>query len=199
MLIGIWWVSFLPFFVAARYRAPIIPLLLGFSAFALYQLWTWSRTGNLRKAGFALGAGVLVFLLVNVNWAAYQIDRARWHYARGRGYSHSERWDAAAVEFRRTLELNPSFVSAHIDLGVLLAMKQQWNESYEHLWQAAQFEPDNPFARQNLAGVLEALGKLEEARTHFEAAAKLKPEWSKPRAGLQRIDQALAQRRRAAP
>lgn len=193
-LIGVWWLSFLPFFVAARYRAPIVPLLLGFSAFALYQIWIWIRARDLRRAGFALAAGVLVFLLVNVNWIGYQIDRARWHYARGRGYSASERPDAAIEEFRRTLVLNPTFVSAHVDLGVLLAMRQEWSESYEHLQQAAQLEPDNPFARQNLAGVLEVQGRLEEAREHFEAAARLRPSWSKPRAGLLRIEQALAQR-----
>ena len=199
MLIGTWWLSFLPFFVSARYRAPIIPLLLGFSAFALYQIWVWVRAGELRRTGFALGAGIALFLLVNVNWVGYQIDRARWHYARGRGYSASQRWEDAAAEFRRTLELNPTFVSAHVDLGVLLAMRSEWNEAYEHLRQAAQLEPDNPFAQQNLAGVLEAQGRLEEARTHFEAAAELKPSWSKPRMGLQRVEQALAQRSDGAP
>lgn len=198
-LIIAWWISFLPFFVSARYRAPIVPLLLGFSALALYQMWVWARAGELRKAGFALGAGIALFLLVNVNWTGYQVDRARWHYARGRGYSASQRWADAAAEFRRALELNPTFVSAHVDLGVLLAMRREWNEAYEHLRQAAQLEPDNPFARQNLAGVLEAQGRLEEARTHFEAAARLKPNWSKPRMGLERVEQALGQRSDGAP
>ena len=78
-------------------------------------------------------------------------------------------------------------------------MRSEWNEAYEHLRQAAQLEPDNPFAQQNLAGVLEAQGRLEEARTHFEAAAQLKPSWSKPRMGLQRVEQALAQRSDGAP
>jgi tetratricopeptide (TPR) repeat protein len=194
MLIGAWWISFLPFFVAARYRAPIVPLLLGFSAFALYQLWRWARARDFKRAGLALAMGAAVFFVVDANWIGYRIDRARWHYARGRGYSASDQMDEAIAEFRRTLEINPNFSAAHVDLGVALAMRRAWDESYRHLEQAAQLEPDNPFARQNLAGVLEVQGHLEEAREHFEAAARLKPTWSKPRLGLARIEQALEQR-----
>ncbi|MCA9728940.1 MAG: glycosyltransferase family 39 protein [Candidatus Eisenbacteria bacterium] len=164
VLILTWWLSFLPFFVAARYRAPIVPLLLGFAAFAIWRLWTWARTRDLRRAGLALAAGVVLFAIVSVNWAHYHVDRARWHYARGRGFSNTQRYDQAATEFQEALEINPDFSSAHVDLGVLLAMRQQWDESYRHLSRAAELEPDNPFAQQNLGGVLEVQGHLEDAR-----------------------------------
>lgn len=133
---------------------------------------------------------LVVFLLVDRNWAGYRVDRARWHYARGMGYNDSNRLDQAMEEWQEAVELNPEYVSAHIDLGIGLVLRGRYEEAFRHLNRAVEIEPQNPHALFNLGAFYENLGRFEESRSRYLRALEIDPSFRSARSGLLRIEAA---------
>jgi 4-amino-4-deoxy-L-arabinose transferase-like glycosyltransferase len=187
LVIASWFLSFLPFFMAARYRVPIIPFLLAFGAYGLYSLGRFAVARDLKRLVLWGAIAVVVFLLVDQNWVGYRVDRARWHYARGMGYNASGELDLAMVEWGKALELNPTYVSAHVDLGIGLTLRGRHQEAYQHLRQAVQIDPNNAHAHFNLGAFLETQGRLDECREHYREALRINPAFRSAQEGLRRV------------
>lgn len=121
--------AILPFFVAARFRAPLLPLAAPFAAAFVAALWTWRREDRRR---FATGLGVALALLVvaNIDWLG--LGQARW-LAQDRynlGIIHTRSYDGrepdpvrAADYFRAALVDDPADVDAHERYAALLLMQ----------------------------------------------------------------------------
>jgi len=76
--------------------------------------------------------------------------------------------------FRDTLAKNPAASTAHNDLGVILAKRQNYAEATAHFSAAVQSDSNNAAAHSNLGQALSMNGKFSEAEPHFLAAIKLK-------------------------
>ena len=115
-----YFLSVLPFTAAARYRLPVLPGLLLFASIAICRLVSFGL--RRRFAPLALWGTVTVVLLVlaSFNLAGYRSSPAKWHYDRGVAYSAEGAPSRAGAEYRRALELEPGYASAHINLGALL-------------------------------------------------------------------------------
>jgi len=111
-------VSVLPFFVNARFRTPLLPVLALFAAAGVgglvESLRRWGR-GDRRSAVRALLLLAAAILVVNVDW--YQLDRpgrhARDHFWLGTIFAREARpgsADARAAEFHfsRAMDLDPA-------------------------------------------------------------------------------------------
>lgn len=118
--------AILPFFVAARFRAPLLPLAAPFAAAFLAALWTWRREDRRR---FLAGLGVALVLLVvaNIDWLG--LGQARWlaqdRFNLGvihtRSYGGREPDEARAAEyFRAALIDDPTDVDVHERFAALL-------------------------------------------------------------------------------
>lgn len=191
-----WFLSFVPFFVAARYRAPIVPLLLLLAVPAILRVAESARRKQWKPLAPMVAGAVLFFAIASVNWAGYKVDRARWHYARGMAYTADERHEPAISEYRRAVDLNPGYASAHNDLGLSLALRGRFEEALVHLEAAAKLEPEEKLFHLNLAAILEQQGRLEESLSHYEAAGRLDPAYRKAVEGALRV-RALMDRRTA--
>jgi Flp pilus assembly protein TadD len=77
--------------------------------------------------------------------------------------------------FRDTLKKNPAASGIQIDLGVVLASRQNYSEARDHFLAALRYDPGNPDALSNLGQVLSVQGKFEEAEPYFLAAIKSRP------------------------
>ncbi|MBK8167394.1 MAG: glycosyltransferase family 39 protein [bacterium] len=121
--------AILPFFVAARFRAPLLPLAAPFAAAFVAALWTWRRQDRRR---FTVGLGVALGLLIvaNVDWLG--LAQPRWlaqdRYNLGiihtRSYGGREPDQAAAAEFfRAALIDDPTDVDVHERYAALLLMQ----------------------------------------------------------------------------
>lgn len=118
--------AILPFFVAARFRAPLLPLAALFAAAFVAQLLEWRRADGRR---FALSVGVVasLFVVTNVDW--YNLGDARWlaQDEFNLGVVHMRAFGGrqpdlaqAAGHLRRATELDPGDVDAHMRYGALL-------------------------------------------------------------------------------
>lgn len=118
--------AILPFFVAARFRAPLLPLAALFAAAFVAQLARWWRTDRRR---FAPGAALVaaLFVVTNVDWAGLGGDRwlaqDQFNLAviESRAYGGRQP-DLAKAEahFRAALALDPDDVDVHERYGAFL-------------------------------------------------------------------------------
>lgn len=98
---------------------------------------------------------------------------------------------AARDAYRRTIELDPTFADAHINLGRLLHEAGDANAATDHYRQAVAHAPDDEVAHYNLAVALEDLKRPAEAVSHYERAIRLDPEFADAHFNLGRLFERL--------
>jgi tetratricopeptide (TPR) repeat protein len=88
--------------------------------------------------------------------------------------------DAALVEYRESLRLDPySFETAN-DIGKLLFEQGQPAEALDYCETAVRLKPNRATLHNNLGLTLEALGRFDEARAQFAEAARLDGTYAVP-------------------
>lgn len=108
--IAVYYLSFLPFFVNARARHPLVPLLLLVAAYGLIRAadaWRYQDTGIRRALPALLIGGTTV--LAHVNWIPYEPDMARWHYARAESWLIAGEPEKAIPEAEQMLRLRYAY------------------------------------------------------------------------------------------
>ena len=78
--------------------------------------------------------------------------------------------DRAATLFRQVLEQDPSFLPAHMLLGIISAQRNQWDEAITHLEAVVGAEPSNAHAHFLLGTAYRSKGKWAEAVQRFSKA-----------------------------
>jgi len=152
------------FFVFARLRLPLVPLLAPFAALTVLTSIARARARN-HVGLLSIGAPVAVIaVLVHLPTAAVEYPRANtWNNlataARVEGRTHR-----ALEYYRRALQARPEFPLARFNLGLLLAERGEAQEARRHLEAATAREPS-----WRLEGWL-ALAQAHLVRDETEAA-----------------------------
>ncbi|HUW82808.1 MAG TPA: tetratricopeptide repeat protein [Phycisphaerae bacterium] len=172
-----WFVSFLPFFVAARYRVPIQPWLALFAACGLVTVARLFAARRWRMAGACIGVCAGLYLLANVNFGGYVADEANPHHQRAVAYQLGGQLDKAIDAYRRVLQLRPDHDEAHANLGVLLAARGQLDQALAHYNESLRVRGDRAEVHSNLAILLAQKGQIPQAVEHLRQALQLKPDY----------------------
>ena len=152
--------SYLPFFVAARFRHAVLPVLAIFGGVAIAGLWSLGS----RRRGSGLGAlaALLIVLrgVTGVAWIPYESDEALWHLRRGLLFREQERFDEATSAFGAVLAVDPEHPDAPLLLGETLTADQRPQEAMA-VYQRALATPstaDRQAALYNNLALLQARG-----------------------------------------
>jgi tetratricopeptide (TPR) repeat protein len=178
----------LAFFVTARYRLPMLPLLGIYAAHAGLRLFDRLQAGE-RAAAARLGCALAVLLVVSnlgivpVSDSHHAID----HYDRGVAYEQQGEHEKAEVQMRRAVELNPHDAEALVHLCDLLLNREQAEEALPLCSRAVQADPTSAPAHYRLGLALERLGRSAESVMHYEQATRLAPDASAARTALERV------------
>jgi len=84
--------------------------------------------------------------------------------------------DAAVAKYREVLEINPDFVTSHISMAYVLALKEDYSQAISHLdqWMARVQAPRFRLESHWLKGFYYySLGALEQALAEFESVGKI--------------------------
>ncbi len=190
--------SLLLFYVVARYRYPLVPLLVPFAAAGAVGLPDFLRRRRTpRRAAAALA---VVAVAVFCNWPAMTKSRMRavTELNIGQAYESRGELDAAARHFRRAVELDRSNAMAAYNLGTVLMRppggrggdplrplggrggdlqgRGDLEAAVGELRRALEIRPDYARARVNLGVALASRGEVEAAIGHFEQALELEPD-----------------------
>jgi len=95
-------------------------------------------------------------------------------------------WDlpGAEREFKRAIELNPSYASAHQWYGLLLMSRGQTEEALAETKHAQQLDPLSLIVDMGLGGLYIYARRFDEAIAHFEKIRDLHPEAFQPDSNL---------------
>ena len=88
------------------------------------------------------------------------------------------RWVESELEYRRALELNPSYATAHMWYGLLLVFLTRFDEARDHIRLAIELDPLTHVGALNLAGVSLYEGRPRDAVEQIENAIEGDPEFA---------------------
>jgi len=169
--------SFLPFFVAGRYRVPITPFLLLLGAYGVYRFGQVAARRNLRLALIAAIIWVGSYALARTPFVAYEPDVGRWHYDRGTACLNTGKMDLALEEYLESVRLDPDDHVTRVNLGLLLGGQGRSVEAIEHFAAAVRIKPDLALAHRNLGRLLASVRRFEEATPSLRRAVELAPQY----------------------
>ncbi|MCZ6465174.1 MAG: glycosyltransferase family 39 protein [Proteobacteria bacterium] len=171
------------FLVAARFRFPLVPLLLPFVGLAVVHGASLATNGRIRELRAPLLALAAAAIACNVLLLDRDVFRAS-SYANFGGIMLREHRLADA---ERYLEQAESIFAGDPDvqfhLGVLRSEQGRLPEAEAHLRRMLEMEDADYRGHQVLADVLERQGRPEEAAGHRKTARELAPDPA-PEAGL---------------
>ena len=165
--------SIIIFYVFARYRFPLVPVLMLFAAGGIAS-WRESSARPMRRRAFAamVLAGVLAYLPLENT----RMDRISHYVNIGNLFLRDpEKWEQAAVFYDKALAESPQDPAAHYGKGMLLAAMQRSTDALVHYQTAVNGWPDNADIHVNFALALADVGDIANAFDELEAAARLRP------------------------
>ena len=119
-------------------------------------------------------------------------------------WAYDRDWPAAEREYKRALELNPSYATAHHFYGIGLASQGRFEEAVAEEKHAVELDPLSPIFTNNLARVLYYARRYEEATAICHKGIEVDPNYYFHHAQLGSIalaeghnDEALAEMKRA--
>jgi 4-amino-4-deoxy-L-arabinose transferase-like glycosyltransferase len=115
-MVGVYLVTALIFFVLSRYRMPVVPLLILFSASGAVGLYDAARARRLRPLILALPSLAVLAFAVHLTVLPDSLSMA--HYNLANRYRELEKWDLAIQHYWESLERNPSYLSAYNNLAL---------------------------------------------------------------------------------
>lgn len=160
--------SILPFFNAGRYRVPIIPFLLFFSAIAAASVMEFARRRPV--AAFSLVGVCAAACVAMTLWPfRHEPDVSNWHYARGLCLSRTNRPDAAIREYEAAIRSDSANAKAHYNLGLLLEARGDLALAATHFDAVAATGQYELESRRQQARILYQAGRIDEAAALLEA------------------------------
>ena len=169
--------SYLPFFVAGRYRVPVVPALLLFSSYGLDGLMRLAWAGRIRKLAWLLLLTAASWFLVSSNFAGYLPNPFNYHFLKASAYVCSDRLELGLAEFRRCLDINPHDLAAQANMASALIELGQLEEAERICRNSLLAEQADPQIHYNMGLVLFKQGRYSEATTHFREALKYRPDY----------------------
>jgi len=176
--------SLVLFFVASRYRIPVLPVMMVFAGHGLASLWLRLRSGA-RWQPAAAGAFVVAFAL----WAeaygpAPEMRMANGNMLLAKFAEDRGETERAAELLHRVLELQPDRPDAWVALARVERMRGNVDEAIAHYVRAVNAHPLDLYAFEGLLELAVAEGRLEQAerwilrylRTLREAGVRDAPE-----------------------
>lgn len=177
--------SVMIFFVAGRYRAPLVPLLAIFAGGASVRMLDWLRyaMGVLHRGGFRrsrrtdLGftLAILVLAASLIPFPYHRSQRGLNYYAVGSELLERGRNREAEDALTTAVEAYPIYSPAHRKLGVALYRNRRLPDSLKQFDLAIGADPKNAENWIVRGMLLEELGRVTEAARDYEQALALEP------------------------
>ena len=161
------------FFPAARYRMPVLPVLIAFASFAAWRLYL-----SVRRKSWALTAGQAVplgALLILFNVASSTAEDPQLHFDLGE--VHLRKGDYALAErySRRALELDPDYNYARHNLAVSYFHQRRYGASEREALATIAENPQRPDTQVLLGRIYLDTQKTRRAATHLQRALAIDP------------------------
>jgi tetratricopeptide (TPR) repeat protein len=103
------------------------------------------------------------------------VQGARLPLVRGRQALEAKRYEEAAVQFRKAIEIDPESITGYVNLGATLNRLGDFKGAYEQFEKALRIDPNNNNAHFNLAVLLANENKHQAAVEHLRTVLRTDP------------------------
>lgn len=175
------------FFVLARYRLPMVPLMIPFAAAGVVACMTAQRLRNSRQLILLLAPALVAAVVMNAPVQdETRLDALAWMNA---GVAAAEGGDilVASSCFEHAVAEHPESPEANVNLALALAMQGRFAEAIQHYEVAVRSGIDLPGLDYNYAVALENAGRHEDALRHFQRAMQRDPNDVEARRAVERL------------
>lgn len=161
------------FFVFARYRYPVVPVLVLFAGAGLAGFPRFVRERARGRQATCLAA--VLIAAVFTNWPTLSKNRLRagTHANIGAALDIEGRSGQALRYLEKSVHLDPESAKAHYYLGTALQRRGRTDEAIQHLRGALLLAPNDPRIQNNYGVAVASLGRFEMADAHFQRAIAL--------------------------
>jgi len=184
LFITAYFLSVVPYFIAGRYRVPIIPFMLLFGAYGAQRIGAMAAARQWRQGARWLGVAAALVAASFWNPTGYAPSEATWHFHQAMAHAARADWPAAAAHYRQCIALDPANAAAHNNLGRIHSRLGERDAALASFQAALRLRPEDPTIRNNLGFELQQLGRTAEAVAEYEAAVRAAPRAYLPRANL---------------
>jgi len=184
LVAAVYFVSFLPFFVTARFRVPITPIVLIFAAYGVVRTLKTLRSQRVWAGVGCVAAILVLYALARVDYYSVAEDGFKARYDRALAYARDGRLEEAVAGYRQALAVRPGSARTHNNLGIALAELGRRDEAIAHYREALRLRPDFAEVHTNLGAELFQAGEIEAAAGHHAEAVRLRPDFGQARWNL---------------
>jgi len=166
------------FFVCARYRMPVIPILLIFAGYTIHYWVKKLMSRDFKLFLSSLAGTILIGILVHINCdGVTNINRAQAHLFAGNAYEQHGNYKQAIDEYLKAIEFVPAHSMAYHGLGTAYAKMREYDAAEQMFRKVLEIEPFNTRAHFNLGTVYTAQSKFTEALHEYEVALEMDPHY----------------------
>lgn len=175
LFVPVYFLSVLPYFVAARYRVPLIPFLLLFGAYGVVRIVEMLARGP-RWRGLAwLAVAAATVALAHIEIVPYEPSAATWHFRRGVAAAAAGDKAGAIHEYEQAIAAGSDTAAVYANLGRLLMDTGRSDEALRAFEAALARAPEDATIHNTLGHELARLGRPKEAITHYRRALESDP------------------------
>jgi tetratricopeptide (TPR) repeat protein len=174
-------VSFILFFVCARYRVPLVPFFAIFGSAAIFYL---ARQLTQRKFRTCLTPAVIFvisYLFFNANpYRVVQKNPALNYNTMGVAFKQQGNIHKAVECYKKAIESEPDQAEAYYNLGNVFAESHDLTTAKKLFEQAIALSPRDARAHNNLGNIYFEINDYEKALYHYYIAINLEPDYITP-------------------
>ena len=160
------------FFVTARFRAPMLPVIIMLCAFGLYQLYR-----NRHKTKFIAGSALTLLVLIILSNTTFlnikPASGARNNQALASIFMRQNQLDSAVVYARQAVAEDRNNAEAWAFLGAALEMKQDFVNASAAFQNSVNLNPNDALTQNHLGYNYLKTGQLEMALTACSRALQI--------------------------
>ena len=173
LFVIVYCLSLLPFFMTARYRIPVIPVLC-IPAAAIVLSVVHSIQNRKWKRLIILAAGVVIIFALSGNAFLFEEERetSQFYNALGLIYMKENETEKAVESYRKAIIAYPTSY-AYANLANIYYQNNQPEQAVKFYSKALAMEADNARIHFNIGQALLSLRRIEKAREHFEKAVAI--------------------------
>ena len=167
---GAYMLTVIAFFISARYRLPVVPILLIFAAYGGRELYLLGRRRAYRDLLVGCGAAFLLAVACNFRVGAMDVKGdAHTHYRLGYVYEKKGLPINAVAAYEQALALDPNIKWARFNLASLYARSGEYNRAIAAYGEFIRRFPEVARARLALGNVYLRTGRHAEAIAAYES------------------------------
>ena len=172
---GAYMLTVIAFFISARYRLPVVPILLIFAAYGGRELYLLGRRGAYRDLLIGCGAAFLLAVACNFRVGTMNVEGdAHTHYRLGYVYEKKGLPINAVAAYEQALALDPNIKWARFNLASLYARSGEYNRAIAAYGEFVRRFPEVARARLALGNVYLRTGRYAEAIAAYESLLSAK-------------------------